>query len=209
MKPKTKILCPGCGTEFAISDKEKTVMATIVGKDPGPGSVYPAVAGQDAPSSGKTKVPKTAKERIEALRAAGVDVSHLFAMQGANGGECVASNKDGLLTMLDDDDPIFRQIIDQGDVPNRRLFRRWVMAQMFHMMTCTDYRSGKPAGVTEMIRRLGYEYQWKMVSGELHAQMRMEGYDPENFADRNRWFNAGVIAAMAENYVKRLKECRY
>ena len=74
MKPKTKILCPGCGTEFAISDKEKTVMATIVGKDPGPGSVYPAVAGQDAPSSGKTKVPKTAKERIEALRAAGVDV---------------------------------------------------------------------------------------------------------------------------------------
>ena len=80
------------------------------------------------------------------------------------------------------------------------------MAQMFHMMTCTDYRFGKPAGVTEMIRRLGYEYQWKMVSGELHAQMRMEGYDPENFADRNRWFNAGVIAAMAENYVKRLKE---
>ena len=127
-------------------------------------------------------------------------------MQGANGGECVASNKDGLLTMLDDDDPIFRQITGQGDVPNRRLFRRWVMAQMFHMMTCTDYRSGKPVGVTEMIHRLGYEYQWKMVLDELHAQMRMEGHDPENFADRNRWFNAGVIAAMAENYVKRLKE---
>ena len=206
MKPKTKILCPGCGTEFAIADKEQTVVATIVGKDSGLGTVYPAVAGRDAPSSGKTKVPKTAKERIEALRAAGVDVSHLFAMQGANGGECIASNKDGLLTMLDDDDPIFRQIIDQGDVPNRRLFRRWVMAQMFHMMTCTDYRSGKPVGVTEMIHRLGYEYQWKMVLGELHAQMRMEGYDPENFADRNRWFNAGVIAAMAENYVKCLKE---
>ena len=119
---------------------------------------------------------------------------------------CVASNKDGLLTMLDDDDPIFRQITGQGDVPNRRLFRRWVMAQMFHMMTCTDYRSGKPVGVTEMIHRLGYEYQWKMVLDELHAQMRMEGHDPENFADRNRWFNAGVIAAMAENYVKRLKE---
>lgn len=99
-------MCPGCGTEFAIADKEKTVVATIVGKDSGPGTVYPAVAGQDASSSGKTKVPKTAKERIEALRAAGVDVSHLFAMQGANGGECIASNKDGLLTMLDDDDPI-------------------------------------------------------------------------------------------------------
>ena len=81
MKPKTKILCPGCGTEFAIADKEKTVVATVVGKDSGLGTVYPAVAGQDAPSSGKTKVPRTAKERIEALRAAGVDVSHLFAMR--------------------------------------------------------------------------------------------------------------------------------
>ena len=70
MKPKTKILCPGCGTEFAISDKEKTVMATIVGKDPGPGSVYPAVAGQDAPSSGKTKVPKTANVSRRSVRPA-------------------------------------------------------------------------------------------------------------------------------------------
>ena len=45
--------------------QEKTVVATVVGKDSGLGTVYPAVAGQDAPSSGKTKVPRTAKERIE------------------------------------------------------------------------------------------------------------------------------------------------
>ena len=114
-----------CGTELTITGRKATVT--------------------EVP---RTKLPGTAKERIEALRAMGMDVSHLFAMQGANGGECIASNKDGHLTMLDDDDPLFKLITGQGDVPNRRLFRRWVMAQMFHMMTCTDYRSGNVAVLT-------------------------------------------------------------
>ncbi|GAA6401144.1 hypothetical protein K020075H21_04830 [Bacteroides ovatus] len=186
-KKETKVLCPQCGTKLMIEG--------------GKVSVEP----DDTPDK-PMKLPKTARERIEALRAVGVDVSHLFAMQGANGGECVASNKDGQLTVLDDDDPLFRLITAQGDVPNRRLFRRWVMAQMFRMMTSTDYRSNEPVGVTEMIHRLGYEYQWKMLLNELHAQMKMERCDPENFADRNRWFNAGVVAAMAEEHIKQLKK---
>lgn len=186
-KKETKVLCPQCGTKLMIEG--------------GKVSVEP----DDTPDK-PMKLPKTARERIEALRAVGVDVSHLFAMQGANGGECVASNKDGQLTVLDDDDPLFRLITAQGDVPNRRLFRRWVMAQMFRMMTSTDYRSNEPVGVTEMIHRLGYEYQWKMLLNELHAQMKMERRDPENFADRNRWFNAGVVAAMAEEHIKQLKK---
>lgn len=186
-KKETKVLCPQCGTKLMIEG--------------GKVSVEP----DDTPGK-PMKLPKTARERIEALRAVGVDVSNLFAMQGANGGECVASNKDGQLTVLDDDDPLFRLITAQGDVPNRRLFRRWVMAQMFRMMTSTDYRSNEPVGVTEMIHRLGYEYQWKMLLNELHAQMKMGRCDSENFTDRNRWFNAGVVAAMAEEHIKQLKK---
>lgn len=72
--------------------------------------------------------------------------------------------------MLDDSDPIFDQITSQGTVPNRRLFRRWVMAQMFHMMSETAYRSKEPLGVTEMIHQFGYEYQWKMLMDELYAR---------------------------------------
>ena len=127
-------------------------------------------------------------------------------MKGANGGEYIASNKDGRLAILDDNDPIFDQIIAQGTIPNRRLFRRFVMAQMFHMFSYTDFRSKKPVGVTEMIHRLGYEYQWKMLMDELYAQMKMEGRDPENFTDRNRWFNAGVVVSMAEDYIAQLKK---
>lgn len=152
------------------------------------------------------RLPKTAQERIEALRLAGVDVSHLFAMQGANGGDYVASNQDGKLTILDDNDPIFSYITSQGDVPNRRLFRRWVMAQMFHMLSYTPYRGQSPLGVTAMIHRLGYEYQWKMLLDELRAQLKMESRDPNGFAERNRWFNNKVAFVMAHHYLERLKK---
>mgnify|MGYP006874102475 CR=1 FL=1 len=201
-KKETKMLCPTCGTEFAIAEKGFTTVATVIGKDSGLGVIYPPVAGQDIPA----KSSKTAKERIEALRNAGVDVSNLFAMQGANGGDYIASNKNGKLAILEDNDEIFNYIVAQGTVPNPRLFRRWVMSQMFHMMSHTSYRSKEPTGVTEMIHSLGYEYQWKMVMNELYAQMKMEGRDPENFADRNRWFNIKVVADMAEDYIAKLKK---
>lgn len=127
-------------------------------------------------------------------------------MQGAEGGEYIASNKDGKLTILDDNDPIFGSIMAQGTVPNNRLFRRWVMAQMFHMMSYTHYREKEPAGVTEMIHRKGYDYQWKMLLNELHAQMKMEHKDITGFAERNRWFNRDVVLAIASDYVNALKK---
>lgn len=200
-KKETKVLCPGCGTQFAIAKKGFTTVATVIGEDSDLGTVYPATVGRTTPA----KLPKTAQERIEALRNAGVDVSNLFAMKGANGGEHIVSNKNGMLTFLEDNDPIFDQIISQGTVPNRRLFRRWVMSQMFHMMSYTPYRSKEPLGVTEMIHSLGYEYQWKMLMDELYAQMKMESKDPESFIERNRWFNASVVAAMAQDYIVQLK----
>ena len=203
-KNETKVLCPECGAELAIADKTITTVATVIGKDAGIGVVYAEVVGKEVKPA--KKLPKTAKERIEALRDAGVDVSHLFAMQGANGGECVASNKDGKLVVLDDNDPLFELIIKQGTVPNPRLFRRWVMAQMFYMMTALDYRTKQPMGVTAMIHRMGYEYQWKMLLDELYAQMKMEHRDPENFTDRNRWFNAEVATKMASEYIGLLKK---
>lgn len=199
----TKVLCPGCGTEFAIAKNEFTTVATVIGEDSGLGVIFPAVVEKKAAPA---KLPEKADERIEALRNAGVDVSCLFAMRGANGGECIASNKGGKLVVLNDNDPLFDIIISQGTVPNGHLFRRWVMSKMFHMMSYTPYRSKEPLGVTEMIHRLGYEYQWKMLMNELYAQMKMESKDPESFIERNRWFNANVVEAMARDYTIQFKE---
>ena len=201
-KKETKVQCPLCGTKLAITKNEKTTVATVVSESPGSVAVYQAVAGQGVSNN----LPKTAKGRIEALKKAGKDVSNLFAMQGAFGGECIASNKNGILSILDDNDPIFDCIIEQGTVSNRRLYRRWVMGQMFHMMSYSPSRSKEPLGFTSMIHRLGYSYQWKMLINELHAQMKMEGKDAVNFSDRNRWFNAQVVTAMANDYIVSLKK---
>ena len=72
-KNETKVLCPECGAEFAIAEKTVTTVATVIGKDAGIGIVYAEVVGKE-PKLQK-KLPKTAKERIEALREAGIDVS--------------------------------------------------------------------------------------------------------------------------------------
>lgn len=182
---KMKAMCPQCGTELMI---EGTKVA----------------AAPDNTPAEPMKLPKTAQERIEALSRAGVDVSHLFAMQGSGGGEYVVSNKGGKLSILEDDDPLFRLIAAQGDVPNRRLFRRWVMAQMFRMLSYKDYLHKEPVGVTEMIHRMGYEYQWKMLLDELRAQMKMEGRDLASFNERNRWFDKKVVEQMAQDYIELL-----
>lgn len=194
---ETKVVCPNCGTELAIPEQQTIAVGVIIGKDSGLGTIV-------APAN---KPKRSAQERIEALRAAGVDVSNLFAMQGANGGECIACNKDGNLSILDDNDPIFQYIVDHGTVPNRKLFRRWVMAQMFYMMAAEEYKTHYPVGVTGMIHRLGYEYQWKMLLNELNAQVKMVQHnDKENFEDRHRWFNQAIAIQLASHYIKALKE---
>lgn len=185
MKKETKVSCANCGTPLISVQETETTTPTVL-------------HGAQAPKS------KTAQERIEALRNAGVNVDNLFAMQGANGGEHIASFNNGILVILSDNDPIFNSIIEQGTVPNRRLFRRWVMSQMFHMMSYKNYRSKEPVGVTDMIHRLGYEYQWKMLLSELYAQTKMERRDIVNFSERNRWFNQEVVIAMANEYIEQL-----
>lgn len=150
-----------------------------------------------------------AKERIEALKKAGVDVSELFAMQSADGLEFIASKRDGVISILEEDDPIFQAIIIQGTIPNRQLFRRWVMAQMFRIIYITTNTHGayKPIGVSEVIHSMGYEYQWKMLNNELYAQHKMmQNGDVDNFRDRNRWFNKRVVLDMAKDYIEKLKK---
>lgn len=198
----TKVLCTECGTELTTAKNGFTAIVTVIGKEPGLDIDYSTVTTQQK----QVISSKTANERIEALRNAGIDVSNLFAMQGANGGEFIVSNKNGGLAILDEHDPIFNYITTQGTVPNRRLFRRFVMAQMFYMLSYVPHGQKVPLGVTNMIHRLGYEYQWKMLMNELYSQMKMEGKDIENFTDRNRWFNAGLVVAMAKDYIEKLEK---
>lgn len=208
--PETKVLCPVCGTEFAIPENEHISVGIAIAKDSGLGTVYPTVASVAAATetiSHKNQTPAQmkAEAKIEALRKAGVNVSNLFSMKGATGQETIARLENGTLTVVPDDDPIFAAIIKHGTVPNRRLFRRWVMAQMFHMLTYTSCH-GIKKGFIPALESKGYKYQWKMILEEMRVQVKLADNDPENFKLRNRWFNAKRIVKMCEEYIKALKE---
>lgn len=179
---ETKIVCPKCGTEFEIPEHEHVATGVVIGKDSGMGTIVLKEA--------ENPVTK-AQQRLEALKGAGVDVSSLFAMQTGD----IARIDNGVVSVLPDDDPIFKSIIAGGTIPDRHLFRRWVMAQMFHMLV---------GDFTQNLRNKGYEYQWRVIEDELRVQKRLFRNDHENYDERNVWFNQGVVYSICNNYIKQL-----
>lgn len=136
---------------------------------------------------------KKAQERIDALKAAGVDVSNLYAL----GENMVVRLNNGKAEKIEDDDPIYNAIKEQGFVPDRRLFRRWVLAQMFWMLRDGNY--------TKHMQWKGYEYTWRMTEEELRVQAKLYRHDNENFRLRNMFFNKDVILGMMNDYMKDLE----
>lgn len=203
---KTKIVCPNCGAEFAIPATTHVALGIALGADSNLGTIYPEVVGQSSDfrcadthcntRQSITSTPKNmkAEAKIEALRAAGVNVENLFSMKGPNGQETIARLVNDNLEIVKDDDPIFAAILNGGTVPNSQLFRRWVMAQVFHMLATGNF--------TKALQNKGYAYQWKMILDEMEVQAKMwlRG-DFENFAQRNRYFNKERIVAIAKDYI--------
>jgi len=143
---------------------------------------------------------KSAAGRIAALKAAGVDVSNYFAM----GDDMIVRVDDGVPSQVLDDDPVFSRITQGGYIAHSKLYRRWVMAQMFRMLR-ESARDGW--NFTAVLQFRGYEYSWKMLEQELLAQYKMAKHgDSLAFTERNRWFNASVVYDMATDYIKNLKD---
>lgn len=189
---KVSVKCPKCGTEIEVKAANVNVVMPVQ-------CVPTAIAVEIPVPANKLN---EAEAKIEALRNAGVNVANLFSIRGTDGSYEVGRLTDGQFAVVPDDDPIFTAIRASQTIPDRRLFRRWVMAQVFHMMTETDYKTGQPIGFTAALRRKGYKYQWEMVVEELRVQARLNVTDPENFAERNRWFNRGVVVQMATDYIQ-------
>lgn len=185
---ETKVMCPVCGTEFAIGEHEHKVKNGIaIGKDSGLGEVYLPVS-----------------KRGEALKAAGIDTSKYFSISLPTGGEQLMKMSDeGVPVAVTADDPIMAAIVKQGTVPNRNLFRRWVMSQVFHGLMWKGWNGN---GFTAWLASHGYKYQWKMLVEELRVQAKLYGKDMENFEARNRWFNKKLAVKMAIDYIEQLRK---
>lgn len=145
-----------------------------------------------------------AQMRLEALKAAGVDVSKYFPL----GDDKLIKIENGAAVPVDMDDTtidaVGKKIVEGGYVSNWKLFRRWVMSQMFHMLRDMD-KNGRT--FNEVLQRKGYEYQWRMLENELYAQMKMAAHgDHENAGARNRWFGGFVAFDMANDYIYKLRK---
>lgn len=139
------------------------------------------------------KMPKRAQERLDALKAAGVDTKDMFAV----GEQMIVRLVGGVPKEVKDDDPVYQSILGSKTIPDHKLFRRWVLAQTFRMLR---------DGYTRSLHAKGYEYQWRMLEEEMRVQTILSVKDPENFEKRNRFFNHDVVKGMLEQYLKDLRK---
>ena len=93
-----------------------------------------------------------------------------------------------------------------GYVRNTKLHRRFVMAQMFHMLDYVSY-NGKHKGYNDYLRnRYSYDYTLKMMAEEFHVLGKLETRDIESFEERKQFFNKSVAIAVMEDYLEKLKK---
>lgn len=145
-----------------------------------------------------------AQMRLEALKAAGVDVSKYFPL----GDDQLIKIENGAAVPVDMDDAtidaVGKKIVEGGYVSNWKLFRRWVMSQMFHMLRQMETDK---LTFNEVLQRKGYEYQWRMLENELYAQVKMSEHgDFDNAGARNRWFSGDVASDMVTDYISKLRK---
>lgn len=155
----------------------------------------------------------TKKERMEKLNNAGVDTNKFFTL---NVGESIPAGSKIYVVIDDsgnpvikaknvDNDAIYDQIIEDGYVRNTKLFRRFVMAQMFSNLNYVSY-NGEYRGYNDCLKRMySYDYTLNMMAEEVRVLGKLEARDKESFDERSKFFNKNVVIAVLEDYLEKLK----
>lgn len=148
--------------------------------------------------------------RMEALKKAGVNTDKYFTVDLDNGTTIhLIIDENGNPQVVNkpvNDDPILEEIIEDGYVRNTKLHRRWVMAQMFHMLNYVSY-DGQYRGYTDCLNRLyGYDYSLKMMLEEVRVLSKLEARDRESFEERSHFFTKTVVVMVVDDYLRKLKQ---
>ena len=148
----------------------------------------------------------TNKQRMEILNNAGINVSKYFTVDLDNGTKVhLIVDENGNFTQVKGD-PIANQIIEDGYVRNTKLHRRFVMAQMFHMLNYVSYDK-KYSGYNDYLKkRYGYHYTLTMMLEEVRVLSKLEARDKESFDERSHFFTKEVIVAVLEDYMDKLEK---
>lgn len=209
----TKVICPKCGAEIAIAEHQHVAIGIVVGKDSGLGTVKMPLA-DEQPKKPKSK----AQLRIDAMRAAGIDVSKFFCMKDGKGEETlVGTYENGGFAIIDTNDPIVNKIVDAGGILNAHLFKQHVLAQVLKMMTKYDWKNGglerdyrgrlDMSHFTERMNYMNYAYSWQVVRDELKRQAAMERHgDNKSLTEDCRWYDKALVLAMFDYHHELLEK---
>ena len=154
----------------------------------------------------------TKNERMEKLNNAGINTNKYFTLNvneeipaGAKIHIVVDNEGNYVPEIIKENDTIFSQIIEDGYVRNTKLHRRFVMAQMFHMLNYISW-DGKSKGYNDCLKRAyGYDYTLKMMMEEIRVLSKLETSDFESFNERTHFFDKNVVVAVMEDYLEKLK----
>ena len=154
----------------------------------------------------------TKKERMEKLNKAGVDTNKFFTLSV---GESIPAGSKIYVVIDDsgnpviksknvDNDVIYNQIIEDGYVRNTKLFRRFVMAQMFQALNYVSW-DRKRSGYNEWLKNFGFKYQFEMMLEEVRVLGKLEERDSETFLERSNFFTREVVVKTMADYIEKLK----
>lgn len=148
------------------------------------------------------------KERMEKLNQAGINTSKYFTVDLDNGTKIhLIIDENGQPVVVNNKaDEIAEQIIADGYVRNTKLHRRFVMAQMFHMLNYISYDK-KYSGYNDYLKkRYGYHYTLTMMLEEVKVLYKLEQRDRESFDERSHFFTKEVVIAVLEDYMNKLEK---
>ena len=149
----------------------------------------------------------TKNERMNKMNAMGIDTRKYFTVDLDNGGKIhLIIDENGDCKQVKENDPIIDSIIEDGYVKNSKLHRRFVMAQMFHMLNYVSY-DGRYKGYNDCLKRnYGYDYTIKMMTEEARVLSKIETKDKETFLERAHFFDRETIATVLEDYIVELNK---
>lgn len=148
-------------------------------------------------------------ERMNVLKANGINIDKFFTVDLDNGTKIhliIDENGQPVVVNGKEPDPIAEQIFANGYVKNTRLHRRFVMAQMFNMLSYKSY-DGRDEGYTAYLHRMySYQYTFDMMLEEVRVLSKLEISDKESFDERSHFFTKEVVFAVACDYLEKLRE---
>lgn len=104
--------------------------------------------------------------------------------------------------------PMAQNVVEDKQVDNKKLFRRWITAQTFRMLYEPSYNRKtyrREVGWDAYLRNhYDYKYQFTMMLEEFRVLNKLSVRDEDEFYERAKFFNRDVAVATCEHYMKQL-----